>query len=153
MKIMSLILIPIFLVFSLSGISNATTSASEVSTAKIVFSDGSYCISTIEELFESGCIRSAQVKSGRKTSHYYTANNELQFSVTVQGTFEYSGTSAIATSSNYSYTIANTQWRFVSGSSRTTYNCAVATCIFSSQNIADKTYSTTLYCSPTGVLS
>lgn len=151
-KLLSFVVCAI-LIFSTLGISAASAKTETLQTEKIVFSDGSYCITTIEELSVNENSRAQATKTGTKTNYYYNANDELQFYVVVRGTFTYNGTTATATNSNYGYSIANTAWSFVSGRSGYTANSAVAFCTFHSPAVGDKTLSAALYCSPTGVLS
>lgn len=141
------------LVLSTLGISAASAKTETLQTEKIVFSDGSYCVTTIEELSVNENSRAQATKTGTKTNYYYNANDELQFYVVVRGTFTYNGTTATATDSNYGYSIANTAWSFVSGRSSAAANRAFASCTFHLSSAGDKTLSVALYCSPTGVLS
>ena len=141
------------LVFSTLGISVASAKTATLQTEKVVFSDGSYCITTIEELSVSENNRGQATKTGTKTNYYYNANDELQFYVVVRGTFVYDGTTATATDSHCGYSIVNTAWSFVTGRSSAAANRAIASCTFYETSLGNVTLSVALYCSPTGVLS
>ncbi len=151
-KVLSFILCAI-LMFSVMGISAASAKTETLQTEKIVFSDGSYCITTIEELSVNENSRGQATKTGTKTNYYYNGNDELQFYVVVQGTFKYDGTTATATDSHCGYSIINTEWSFVTGRSSAAANRAMASCTFYEPFYGNKTLSVALYCSPTGVLS
>ena len=118
------------------------------------FPDGSYCITTItvEQIVPSVSDGTRYSITGTKSNAYYNGDN-LQFTVSVRGTFTYDCNNAWATSSQYGYHISNTSWSFVSGSSSCSGATATATCTFHNTNGSNRTLSVSLTCSPLGVLS
>ena len=83
----------------------------------------------------------------------YNANNVLQLTLRIRGTFTYDGTTATATSAQYSYTISQESWKFVSANA--SRNGATATVVgtFRNSGSYNRTFTVSLTCSPTGVLS
>lgn len=73
------------------------------------FEDGSYLVIKTQEdisLFASG------TKSKSKTGYYYDGdNNELRWSVTLNATFSYTGSSATCTKASTSYKIYDSAWK------------------------------------------
>lgn len=131
--------------------------AAEINDESITyFEDGSYCVSTITEelnpLQPSYLTASFKTKTGTKTSKYYNSDNVLCFTVKVTGTFTYNGSTAKATAASYSYSIGNTAWHFSSGKATYSGATATATCVFR-HTILKRTLTSSLTCSPTGVLS
>lgn len=124
-------------------------------SVRICFSDGSYCVQTIVAETNDYCenLAVSSTKTGIKSSRYYNANGVLQFTVSVRGTFSYTGTTATATASQYTYTISDSSWSFVSGRSYCSGVTATASCTFRSSAAVQKALSVSLTCSPTGVLS
>ena len=131
----------------------ATDTYKTVAIEKNLLEDGSYYITVIQVQENSVTCRGTSTKNGTKSRSYYSATDELQFTVSVWGSFTYNGTTATATDSSSSYSITNSSWSFVSGRSFAADNRAVATCTFHLSNVGNKTYTVTLSCSPTGVLS
>lgn len=117
-----------------------------------VFSDGSYCVTTVTVLDVSPAGTRSTV-TGTKTNKYYNSNGVLQFSVHVVGTFTYNGTTATATESQYGYRIYDSSWSFYNGFSSCSGATATATCTFSFSDGGHRTESASLTCSPSGVLS
>ena len=144
------------LIVILSALS-INTFAAEVKEESITyFEDGSYCISTITQapnpMQPNYLAASAKTKTGTKTSKYYNSDNVLCFTVKVTGTFTYNGSTAKATAASYSYSIGNTAWHFSSGKATYSGATATATCVFR-HTILTRTLTSSLTCSPTGVLS
>ncbi|MBR3294053.1 MAG: hypothetical protein IKI69_06490 [Oscillospiraceae bacterium] len=136
----------------------ANTDQTIIHSAKTVFEDGSYCITTITELRESLKIGFSEggaraTKTASKTNAYYNANGQAVLSATVTGTFSYNGSSATATNAKYSYSITDSAWKFVSGSAGCSGSTATASCKFKQGSLHSKTLSVSLSCSPSGVLS
>lgn len=72
------------------------------------FDDGSYLVTEFTETiapFSSGS------KSEGKTATYYSSDDERQWSVTIWGTFTYTGSSATCTNASTSYTVYNSAWK------------------------------------------
>lgn len=82
-----------------------------VSSTVEYFEDGSYLVTTIEE---QPTLTRASTKSGSKSSKYYDSDDELQWVVTVKGTFSYTGSSATCTSASTTYSIYDTSWKVTS---------------------------------------
>lgn len=120
------------------------------------FEDGSYCISTIQEYetFNSENTRTtSQTKNASKQRDYYSAKDELLFSVKVYGSFTYNGTTATAIDAKYTQTVHSNSWRFVAGNANCKGATATANCTFRCKNSYNKTLSASLTCSPDGKLS
>lgn len=132
----------------------ATGASVQPHTTVIQFEDGSYCITTIiqEEILPSSR-GTAQTKTGTREMKVYNANNVLQLTLRIRGTFTYDGTTATATSAQYSYTISQESWKFVSANA--SRNGATATVVgtFRNSGSYNRTFTVSLTCSPTGVLS
>ena len=95
----------IFPAYSLDDV-DTTISTSDIE----YFSNGSYAITTLENVSVS-ITRATSTKSGKKHVDFYNSDDELQWTVTVQGTFTYTGSSAICTSSSVSYSVADDAWK------------------------------------------
>lgn len=146
------------LLISASGLhATANDKTYQQSTAATVeyFDDGSYIVITIAE--QETALFAASTKSGSKALDYYNSNNEKEWTVTVHGTFSYTGTSSSCTASSVSYTIYNDLWKVKSATASKSANKAIGdfTCKFYLLGIPVKTVeqSVTLSCSKTGVLS
>ena len=72
------------------------------------FSDGSYIVTTIEEI--ASPLSATKTATAPKTSKYYNSKNELEWTVTVTGTFNYDGKTASCTKAVTSYKIYNDRW-------------------------------------------
>lgn len=141
------------LIFSVLPISSYAAEPIEDIT---YFEDGSYCISTIKEFstFSSENTRATnQTKNASKQRDYYSAKDELLFSVKVYGSFTYNGTTATAIDAKYTQTVYSNSWRFVAGYANCNGATATATCTFRCSNSYNKTLSASLTCSPDGKLS
>lgn len=95
-------------------------------------------------------------KSGSKTSRYYNADGDTMWSVTVNGTFNYNGTTSSCTSVSRSTTAPGASWSIKSSSCSKSGNCASATAIATCKGVLtskDYTLTVNLYCSPYGILS
>lgn len=89
--------------FSVFAQSTVTTN-SEVE----YFDDGSYLVTEFTKTitpFSSGS------KSEGKTATYYNSDDEKQWSVTIWGTFTYTGSSATCTKASTSYTVYDSAWK------------------------------------------
>ncbi len=137
---------------SLFALATAPISAKNITTETEYFEDGSYCVTEIVNEDKSFISRAISTTSGTKTDSYYSATGALLFTLSVRGTFNYNGTVARATASSYSYSINNTSWSFVGGSSSYTANRATANGTFEKAG-AERTLSVTLYCDQDGNLS
>jgi len=153
-KVFSIVLcfVIIFSSFSIHVFANNSTAKTTV----CYFGDGSYCISTITEELSLGQSKDAkattQTKTATKTSSFYDSTGAFCFATKVTGTFSYNGTTATATSASYGYSLGDEGWWFSSGSASYSGATATATCKFRYLLIT-RTLSSSLTCSPTGVLS
>lgn len=76
------------------------------------FEDGSYIVT---ELTESTITTfAAKTVSNSKSSHYYESNNSKAWTVTLNATFSYTGSSATCTKATTSNTIYNDAWKVTS---------------------------------------
>lgn len=96
-------------------------------------------------------------KSGKKTKTGYDSDGDLNWSLTVHGTFSVvTGSSATCTASSYSYTTGSS-WSLKTGSATKSANKATATATFVKKllgiTIKTETPSVTLTCSTSGTLS
>ncbi len=109
------------------------------------------------EIIDEITIRATSTKTGKKTVSYKNANGEVLWSVAVQGTFTYTGSSSKCTNSEVITTVNNSNWKIISKSSSKTNNIAKATATaknyFLGEVIATVTKNVSLTCSNTGVLS
>lgn len=107
-KRLSLFLFAILFCFAVPFSTFAQTAA-QPETEIQYFDDGSYLVVETQDngisLFASG------TKSKAKTGYYYNNDNELQWSVTLNATFKYTGSSASCTSASTSYKIYDSAWK------------------------------------------
>ena len=103
---------------------------------EIIKLDNGYYLETIIE--ETSMARAANQKTARKTANYKNAQGAIMFSVTVTGTFTYTGSSSTCTKSVAEASSKNTNWksgnkatakaiakRYVDGVAVETQNCTV----------------------------
>lgn len=117
--------------------------------------DGSYIVTEIT----SGSIATlaATTINKSKSSNYYNSDNTKEWTVTVNGTFTYTGSSATCTRATVSYNIYNNSWKVTSAAPSKSGN--KATGAFTVKKYAlGLPYKTvnrtvTLTCSNTGVCS
>ena len=79
------------------------------------FDDGSYIVTTITES-SSILTRASGSKTASKTSKYYSSSGSALWSVTVTGSFSYTGSSAKCTSSSVSANSYSSLWKINSKS-------------------------------------
>ena len=89
---------------------------------EIIKLDNGYYLETIIE--ETSMARAANQKTARKTANYKNAQGAIMFSVTVTGTFTYTGSSSVAEASS-----KNTNWKISSKSASKSGNKATAKAI------------------------
>lgn len=119
------------------------------------FDDGSYIVT---EIRESAIITFAtQTINRSKSAHYYNSDNTKAWTVTVNGTFNYTGSSATCTRSSVSYSIYNNDWKVTSSAASKSGNKAIGTFTVKRYllGVPIKTVNktVTLTCSNTGVCS
>lgn len=98
----------------------------------------------------------AATKSGSKTKNYKNSAGAIMWSVTVNGTFTYNGTTSSCTKASHSTTAPGSAWTIKSASSTKSGYSAIAnaTATYTTQTTSqDYSMSVTLYCSPYGILS
>lgn len=98
--------------------------AGEVATDQYVeyFEDGSYIVT---ELKTSGISTfAASTKNYSKSASYYNSDNEKEWTVTLSGTFSYTGSSATCTKATKSYKIYDDHWKVTSSSASKSGNKA-----------------------------
>lgn len=131
--------------------------AGETATDKYVeyFEDGSYIVTELET---SGISTfAASTKNYSKSASYYNSDNEKEWTITLSGTFSYTGSSATCTKATKSYKIYDDHWKVTSSSASKSGNKATG-------NFTVKRYlagipirtvnkSLTITCSKTGVCS
>lgn len=119
------------------------------------FEDGSYIVTTITE--SSITTFAAKTVSRNKSADYYESDNKKAWTVTLNGTFSYTGSSATCTKSATSYTIYNSAWKVTSAVPSKSGNKATGTFTVKKYvlGIPVKTVNKTLTitCSNTGVCS
>ncbi|MGN0455774.1 MAG: hypothetical protein ACI4F2_02840 [Acutalibacteraceae bacterium] len=75
------------------------------------FKDGTYCVTIFEE---TASVLTSTTKTKTKTSTYYNSSDEKLWSVSLTGTFTYTGSSATCTKSSVSYKIYKDDWKITS---------------------------------------
>ena len=119
------------------------------------FDDGSYIVITVAE--QETALFATSTKSGSKFVNHYNSDDEKQWTVTIRGTFSYTGTSSTCTAASVTYEIYNDSWRMKSATASKSANTATGdfTCKLYVLGIPVKTVeqTVTLSCSKTGVLS
>ncbi|HIQ86041.1 MAG TPA: hypothetical protein IAD33_00975 [Candidatus Scatomorpha gallistercoris] len=143
--------VAVVLVFSIS-IQPVQADDGPVSTEIIYLDNGVYIVSEIYKL-DINLLSGAETTSGSKINRAYDSNDNLLFTVTVNGTFEYDGSSAEATRATYNYHIYGDGWRFDGGRAYCDGATAIADVTFSKALLSDANLIVTLTCSPDGELS
>lgn len=119
------------------------------------FDDGSYIVTEITE--SAITTFAAKTINRSKSSHYYNSNNTKAWTVTVNGTFNYTGSSATCTRSTASYSIYNNDWKVTSSAASKSGNKAIGAFTVKRYNLGFLTKTVnrtvTLTCSNTGVCS
>lgn len=119
------------------------------------FDDGSYIVT--ESIINNISTIATYTKSCGKTSTYYNADNEKLWSITLTGTFTYTGSSATCTKSTATYAIYNSRWKVTSAVASKSGRKAIGdfTAKLYTLGIPVKTVNRTLTisCSNTGVCS
>lgn len=102
------------------------TLAAEMSPAGeaiVYFEDGSYMVTTIEEIGT----RASGTKTQSKARTYYGSDDEAKWKIILTGTFTYNGTSATCTNSICSVDVYASNWYVVSKSAEKSGNEASCT--------------------------
>lgn len=117
------------------------------------FDDGSYIVTTITES-SSILTRASGSKTASKTAKYYSSSGSALWSVTVTGTFSYTGSSATCTNSSVSARSSSSVWKISSKSASKSGASATATATAKYNDSSTyKSLSVTLTCKANGVLS
>lgn len=125
--------------------------AQENTTTQITyFDDGSYSYTEITELNNAG---RSNVKKGKKDISYYNNSGKLQWTVTVTGTFNYTGKTSKCTSASVSVSNIASNWKLVSKNASYSKNAATGTATMKYKNGKTTTRTVKLSCSAKGVLS
>ncbi len=139
---------------------SSTTLASDYtdsSTTIEVLDDGSYIETTIETTPSINLFVVTSTKSGKKTSSHKDSSGRTLWSVTVNGTFSYNGTSSKCTSSTISTTCPSSMWKLSGKSASKSGATATASVVGKKygNGTVTKTInrSVSLTCSKTGKLS
>lgn len=139
---------------------NSTTLASDYrdsSTSIEILDDGSYIETITETTTSINPFAVTSTKSGKKTSSHKDSSGKIFWTVTVNGTFSYNGTSSKCTSSTVSTTCPSSIWKLTNKSASKSGATATASAIAKryTNNIITKTInrSVSLTCSKTGKLS
>lgn len=150
MKKIILILMCISFVLPFSSINTSALDYIEVENLE----NGYYIITTIEE---ENTLRSTQTKTGTKTKKFYNDNNQVMWSVSVHGTFTYTGSSSKCTASTVSTTCPGSTWKIISRNASKSGNKATANATAGQYIAGQLSYkvstSVTLTCSASGKLS
>lgn len=154
-KIISFILSVLFVVATVSGGTAAFAYDAAGQSRSIIetYEDGSYGVVTVTE-FQS---KTRATKSGQKKYEFYNSSNVKQWTVYLNGTFSYTGSSASCTAASTSYSISNTAWSVTKA--QASRSGATATGSFTVKRyelgvLAQTVNKTlTLTCSASGVLS
>ncbi len=141
----------IFPAYSLDDV-DTTISTSDIE----YFSDGSYAITTLENVSVS-ITRATSTKSGKKHVDFYDSDDELQWTVTVQGTFTYNGSTSTCTNSEVSYSVSDSKWKVKEAVASKSGSSAVGDFVFKRYAllipVQTESVHMTLTCSADGTLS
>lgn len=122
------------------------------------FDDGSYVIVTLDVAESASATRATSKVSGSKYYNYYSSKDKLLWTVTITGTFTYTGSKATCTNATTSSEVYDNDWKVTSATASKSGNKAIG-------NFTAKRYllgiptttkevkDLTLACSASGVLS
>ena len=131
----------------------ATSIYSNETTTYEYFDDCSFLATSIAE---DRISRISGTKTGHKTQYYCDSAGNKLWSVSVSGTFTYTGSSSKCTAASVTSTIYNSDWKITNTSASHSGNTAIATAIakkyYLSSVIATKTLSVNLSCDKDGNL-
>lgn len=121
-----------------------------------IYAEEYYYEETIE-IISTSQTRATNTKTGSKIAACKNSSGEVQWTVTVTGTFTYNGTSSTCTKASVSTKIVNDIWRITSASSSKSSNKAIATATAKRYllgvELAPETKTVTLTCDKNGNLS
>ena len=122
-----------------------------VSTETEQLANGDY-IETVLVTYAQSDGAKASTVNGQKTKSYKNSSGVVMWSVTVYGTFSYTGSSATCTSASRNTTCPGSGWSIVASSASKSGNTAKATAT-ARYNNGNYSLSVTLKCNADGVLS
>lgn len=143
------------MIFSL----NALASTPTTNTSVEYYDDGSYIVTTIEDISSSPGISfsSSTSTTKSKTVRYYNSEDTVMWYVKVTGTFTYGNGTSKCTSSSVTAKSYATTWKVTNKSASKSGNTAIATATakqyFDGTVIKTINRTVKLTCSPTGVFS
>lgn len=147
---MKKIIVALVLVFSLMAMPKAYA----LEKTNITYLENGYYIITTDMDYAP---RSANTVSRGRTNTVYNADDEKLYSITLNATFTYNGTSATCTSATPTAKVYATTWKNVSKTATKSGNKCTAQGVFSQyyngHTIDTDSISVSITCSPTGVLS
>jgi hypothetical protein len=155
MKNLKILLLSLLLIITYS----IPVLAGNQSTSTIIeiFDDGSYIETMLCEELTVTPFSTSSTKSGSKTTNYKNSSGKTIWTITVNGTFSYDGSSAKCTTASISTTCPNENWKL--SNKTVTKSGATATASVTAKKYIDsicvKTISNSviLTCSKTGTLS
>ena len=154
MKKIIAILICLLMLLSISVF--PVTAVEEKTTQTVEYlEDGSYIVTIIEETVTHGARMNTTV--GNKTRNCYSANDVLQWKMTVTGEFQYDGTTSSCTYASGVITVSNTsQWEATSESAAVGDTTAYYSVTFArwllGVVVERPTYGVSISCDPDGNL-
>lgn len=136
---------------AMAGAASAEPETKTVSVTRIDLDNGDYWLEEVVEYTDAPVTRATSYKSGYKTSTYVSGGSAI-YTVRVDGSFGYNGTSAWATGAAATVTLHTSAATYVTKSSSYSGNSATATGTVQ-YNGGNRTRSVTLYCDKDGNLS
>ena len=150
-KTISFILSALFVVATVS-VGTAAFAYDTVGQSRTIietYEDGSYGVVTVTE-FQS---ETRATKNGQKKYEYYNSSNVKQWTVYLNASFTYTGSSATCTSATPSYSINNNTWSVTKALASRSGATATGTFTVKQYGIFTVDKTLTLTCSASGVLS
>ncbi len=138
---------------------HSTVLASDINASSTIveyLKDGSYIETILEENNSVGLFSTTSTKSGKKTSTYKNSSGQIQWSISVTGTFSYNGSSSKCMSSSISTTCPGKYWSLSGKSASKSGATAIATATakyINGSNTKTVQRSVQLTCSKNGTLS
>lgn len=139
-------LMVVLLVFSMAF---PTFAAQSSENTVQTFSDGSYCVITLETDYQTR----SSTRSATKTYTYYNGDDECQWLFMVHGTFSYDGTTSEAVSAKGAYTIVNREWSLTDSEVYCQGAYAIGEAVFEHPSDGTVPITVTIYCDKNGNIS
>lgn len=158
MKRLTSIVLVLIMLLSIGCIAVSAKDEGVVTTSSTTyFDDGSYLVTTVTSANTNSSARATKTKSGSKTDDYYSSSDRLLWSVTINGTYTYTGSKATCTKATTSTVVYDSDWKVTSATASKSGNKATGNFTvkryFLGVPTATKERVVTLTCSATGVLS